>query len=93
MIAEVESLKDAVVDAAVGWHESGREGDNTWFEKGEVLAHAVEKLLARRAEPFSRIPTDNIDTISSYCEVDDCGHCSTPQCACYCHEIENGDPK
>ncbi len=86
MIAEVELLKDAVVDAAVEWHQSGREGDDTWREKGEALAQAIEKLLARRAEPISRAPTDKAD-LSSYCEVDDCGHCSTPQCACFCHDI------
>lgn len=36
---------DAVVNAAVAWHQSGQEGDNTWFDKGEALGQAIDRLL------------------------------------------------
>jgi hypothetical protein len=48
LLDEVDRRKDAVVDAAVAWHQSGREGDDTWFDKGEVLGRAIDELLAVR---------------------------------------------
>lgn len=51
-IDEIERLKDAVVDAAVAWHQSGREGDDTWFDKAEVLGQAIDRLLELRTPPL-----------------------------------------
>ena len=46
---EVQQRMDAVVDAAVAWHQSGQEGDDTWFDKGEELGKAIDALLELRA--------------------------------------------
>lgn len=51
VIDEVQRRVDAVVDAAVEWHQSGQEGDETWFDKAEVLGTAVDALLALRDKP------------------------------------------
>lgn len=48
LLDEVDRRKDAVVDAAVAWHQSGREGDETWFDKAEILGRAIDELLGLR---------------------------------------------
>jgi len=40
---------DVVVEAAVEWHQSGQEGDGSWFDKAETLSRAVESLLELRS--------------------------------------------
>lgn len=50
-IAETQRRMGAVVDAAVAWHQSGQEGDETWFDKAEVLGQAIDKLLEMRSAP------------------------------------------
>lgn len=42
---------DAVVEAAVAWHQSGQEGDNTWFDKAEILGAAIDSLIELREPP------------------------------------------
>lgn len=49
MADEFQRRMDAVVEAAVEWHQSGREGDNTWFDKSEALSAAVSSLLELRS--------------------------------------------
>lgn len=41
---------DAVIEAAIAWHQSGQEGDNTWADKGEVLGQAIDSLLKLQAK-------------------------------------------
>lgn len=49
VITEVERLKDAVVDAAVEWHESGREGaSHEWFDNSDALSKALDDLISFR---------------------------------------------
>jgi hypothetical protein len=50
---------DAVVNSAIAWHQSGREGDNTWFDKGEALGQAVDRLLEMRSAPASASSGDH----------------------------------
>lgn len=50
-VDEVQRRMDAVVDAAVEWHQSGREGDNTWLDKAEILGAAIDSLLELRDKP------------------------------------------
>ena len=57
LAAEVERRKDAVIDAAVAWHQSGREGDETWFDKAEVLGVAIDRLL-ELSQPEGRASED-----------------------------------
>lgn len=45
---EVQRRADAVVDAAVEWHQSDREGDGSWFDKADILAKAIDALLEIR---------------------------------------------
>ncbi len=42
---------EAVVEAAVAWHQSGQEGDNTWIDKAEALGQAIDRLLEMRTAP------------------------------------------
>lgn len=48
---ECQRYADAVVDAAIAWHESGQLGGDVGdsFEKGEQLTTAIERLLALRS--------------------------------------------
>jgi hypothetical protein len=48
VVDEVQRRMDAVVEAAVEWHQSGREGDNSWFDKSEALSAAINSLLELR---------------------------------------------
>lgn len=50
----VVKAMDDVVDAAVEWHQSGQEGDNTWPDKAETLGKAVDALLELRDEGEGR---------------------------------------
>ncbi len=45
LVDEVQRRMDQVVEAAVEWHQS----DEDWFEKSEVLAHAIDSLLELRS--------------------------------------------
>jgi len=56
-------LINAVVDAAVEWHQAGREGAE-WFNKAEVLGQSIDALLELRAKvdrAGSSTPTDEDD--------------------------------
>jgi len=56
-------LINAVVDAAVEWHQAGREGAE-WFDKAEVLGQSIDALLELRAKvdrAGSSTPTDEDD--------------------------------
>jgi len=55
LIDEVQRRMDAVVEAAVEWHQSGREGDDTWFDKSEALSAAINSLLELRAAPPANV--------------------------------------
>lgn len=46
---ECQRRVDTVAEAAVEWHQSGQEGDDSWFEKSEVLSRAIESLLELRS--------------------------------------------
>ena len=50
LMDEVQQRMDAVVDAAVEWHQAGREGAE-WFDKAEVLGAAIDSLLELRESP------------------------------------------
>jgi hypothetical protein len=50
LVDEVQHRMDQVVEAAVEWHQS----DEDWFEKSEVLASAIDSLLALRRSFKSR---------------------------------------
>lgn len=47
---ECQRRMDAVVEAAVAWHQSGREG-NMWLDKAEELSAAINSLLELRDAP------------------------------------------
>lgn len=51
LVLETERRMSAVVDAAVEWHQSGQEGDGTWFDKAGVLEDAINALLELREQP------------------------------------------
>lgn len=51
---EVQHRMDQVVEAAVEWHQAGREGAE-WFEAAERLGAAIDSLLELRGEP-SQMP-------------------------------------
>src|ERR1043165_2302760 len=46
LVDEVQRRMDQVVEAAVEWHQS----DDDWFERAEVLAHAIDSLLELRSK-------------------------------------------
>jgi hypothetical protein len=46
---EIDRHADAVVEAAVAWHESGQEGGDGWFEAGERLTRTIESLTSIRS--------------------------------------------
>lgn len=50
LAAECRCRMDAVVDAAVEWHQAGREGAE-WFDKAETLGAAIDALLELRESP------------------------------------------
>lgn len=47
---EVQRRMDQVVEAAVEWHQAGREGGE-WFEAAESLGAAIDSLLELRSDP------------------------------------------
>jgi hypothetical protein len=69
---------DAVVEAAVEWHQSGQEGDNTWFDKSEVLSAAINSLLELRATT----PAPSAAGV----QENDCLACGGPALDPYCNE-------
>lgn len=46
LVDEVQRRMDAVVDAAVEWHQS--DGQQDWIGKADVLAQAIDSLLELR---------------------------------------------
>lgn len=50
LVDEVQRRMDQVVEAAVEWHQAGREGAE-WFEAAEKLGAAIDSLLELRSEP------------------------------------------
>jgi hypothetical protein len=50
VVDEVQRRMDAVVEAAVEWHQACGE-NNEWFEKAGTLACAIDSLLALRDKP------------------------------------------
>lgn len=50
LVGEVQHRMDQVVEAAVEWHQVGREGGE-WFEAAEKLGAAIESLLELRDKP------------------------------------------
>lgn len=50
LVDEVQHRMDQVVDAAVEWHQAGREGGE-WFEAVEKLGAAINSLLELRGDP------------------------------------------
>lgn len=53
LVDEVQRRMDAVVDAAVEWHQAGREGAE-WFDKAEILSTAIDCLLELRSDPTTQ---------------------------------------
>ncbi len=47
LVDEVQRRMDQVVEAAVEWHQAGREGTD-WFDKAEALGAAIDSLLELR---------------------------------------------
>ena len=50
LVDEVQHRMDQVVDAAVEWHQAGREG-GAWMDKADALSAAIDSLLELR-EPI-----------------------------------------
>lgn len=50
LVDEVQHRMDQVVEAAVEWHQAGREGAE-WFEAAERLGAAIDSLLELRGDP------------------------------------------
>jgi hypothetical protein len=50
LVDEVQRRMDQVVEAAVEWHQAGREGAE-WFDKAEALGAAIDSLLELRSKP------------------------------------------
>lgn len=55
LIDEVQRRMDQIVEAAVEWHQAGREGGE-WLDKAEALAAAIESLLELRSKPETATP-------------------------------------
>ncbi len=56
---DVQRRMDAVVDAAVAWHLSGQEGDDSWLAKADILGQAIDDLLALRGVGECKRPVDS----------------------------------
>lgn len=69
VVTEVQRRMDAVVDAAVEWHQS----DADWMEKSDALETAIDSLLELREspKPQSRIVTP----AASFQPPDSCPEC------------------
>lgn len=52
LVDEVQCRTDQVVEAAVEWHQAGREGGE-WMDRAEALSAAIDQLLALRETPKS----------------------------------------
>ena len=50
LVDEVQHRMDQVVEAAVEWHQAGREGGE-WMEKADALSDAIDSLLELRDSP------------------------------------------
>lgn len=50
LVGEVQHRMDQVVEAAVEWHQAGREGAE-WFNKAEALSTAIDSLLELKENP------------------------------------------
>lgn len=48
---EVQRRMDQVVEAAVEWHQAGREGGE-WLDAADRLIDAINSLLELRGDPF-----------------------------------------
>lgn len=54
-VDETQRRMDVVVDAAVEWHQAGREGAE-WFDKAEILGNAIDALLELRQPSDAECP-------------------------------------
>jgi hypothetical protein len=50
LVDDVQRRMDSVAEAAVEWHQAGREGAE-WFDKAEALSAAIDRLLELRETP------------------------------------------
>lgn len=57
LVDEVQRRMDQVVEAAVEWHQAGREGAE-WFEAAERLGAAIDSLLELRSAPVATAVTE-----------------------------------
>lgn len=57
LVNEVQCRMDQVVEAAVEWHQAGREGAE-WFEAAEKLEATINLLLELRSVPAAPAVTD-----------------------------------
>lgn len=55
LVDEVQRCMDQVVEAAVEWHQAGREGAE-WFDKAEALSAVIDSLLELRGKPDDSLP-------------------------------------
>lgn len=83
---ECQRRMDAVVEAAVEWHQSGQEGDGSWFDKSEALSRAIGSLLDLRsaAECFCGTELEaglcpNGTQVARFCPKAKCNHLSRPR--------------
>lgn len=65
LVDEVQHRMDQVVEAAVEWHQAGRECTE-WFDKAEALGAAIDSLLELRDKPAV-----NQQSVGQRC-VDEC---------------------
>lgn len=57
LVDEVQHRMDQVVDAAVEWHQDGREGGE-WMEAADKLANAIDSLLELRSHEAETTPKE-----------------------------------
>lgn len=57
LVDEVQRRMDQLVEAAVEWHQAGREGAE-WFEAAERLGAAIDSLLELRSAPVATAVTE-----------------------------------
>lgn len=58
LVDEVQRRMDQVVEAAVEWHQAGREGAE-WFEAAGKLSDAIDSLLELRSTPAAPAVTED----------------------------------
>lgn len=83
LVGEVQLRMDQVVEAAVEWHQAGRDGGD-WLNAADNLASAINSLLELRSKPEaqaqSAAPSREIP----------CPHCNHVECECSEFDVSPG---